>query len=223
MATEDATDWIDRFEGLAALAPPQRALLAARGTVVRMPAGTVVFGPGKRAENMLLLLKGRVRVQQVSESGREIVLYRVHAGESCVMTTASLLSEDEMNAEGIAETDIEAVAIPRSVFDDLLARSPTFRRFVFAAYGRRLTDLFLLIEDVAFQRMDIRLAQRLIALAGEDGTVRATHQQIASELGSAREVVTRLLQEFQRRGWLTLSRGSIEIADRAALEGLAAA
>jgi CRP/FNR family transcriptional regulator, anaerobic regulatory protein len=215
-------DWIDRFPGLAALERPVRDNLVRRAAMLKVPRDTVIFGPGKAPENLLLLLDGTVRVQQLSESGREIVLYRVHAGESCVLTTACLMAHEEYSAEGIAETDVTAVAIPRGVFDDLVAQSPAFRQFVFTAYSRRITDLFVVIEEIAFRRLDIRLAQKLLELEGEDGVLLTTHQQMAAELGTAREVVSRQLQEFQRRGWVAQSRGSIRIIDRAALARLSA-
>lgn len=169
---------------------------------------------------MLLLLDGTVRVQQQSDGGREIVLYRVQAGESCVMTTACLLAHEDYSAEGIAETDIRAAAIPKSVFEDMLASSKEFRDFVFFAYSRRMTDLFYVIEEVAFRRVDIRLAQKILELQGKDHVLRATHQQLAAELGTAREVVSRQLQEFQRRKWVTLSRGAVTLDDLPALTEL---
>jgi CRP/FNR family transcriptional regulator len=181
--------WIDRFKGLSRLEPTARCA-DGRSQVVRMPEGTVIFGPGKSPENMLLLLEGTVRVQQLAENGREVVLYRVTAGESCVMTTACMLAYEDYSAEGIAETDVVAAAVPRAVFDELVATSKDFRTFVFTAYSRRMTDLFHVIEDIAFRRMDIRLAQK-IAERAEDGTVRATHAQLAAELGTAREVISR--------------------------------
>ncbi|MGI1661629.1 Crp/Fnr family transcriptional regulator [Palleronia sp. KMU-117] len=213
--------WIDRFAGLSKLSPPIREMLEKRSVVVSVPRDTVIFGPGKAPENLLLLLDGTVRVQQVSESGREIVLYRVHAGESCVLTTACLLAYEDYSAEGVAETEVEAAAIPRQVFDDLVSGSEVFRRFVFSAYSKRITDLFLVIEEIAFRRMDIRLAQKLIELAGTGRDVRATHQQMAAELGTAREVVSRQLSEFQRRGWIEQSRGAIGLKDPAAIAALA--
>lgn len=213
-------DWIDNFSGLSQLEEPVRKILVERSRIIKVPKDTVVFGPGKAPDNLLLLLEGTLRVQQLSESGREIVLYRVHAGESCVLTTACLLAYEEYSAEGITETDVQAVAIPKTVFDDLIASSAAFRRFVFTAYSRRITDLFVVIEEVAFRRVDIRLAQKLLDLAGSEISVDATHQQLATELGTAREVVSRLLQEFQRRGWVALSRGSVELIDRNGLRDL---
>lgn len=212
--------WTGRFPELAPLPADLSAELTSRSRIVRLPAGTRVFEAGQRAQNMLLLLSGTVRVQQVSDTGREVFLYRVHAGESCILTTACMLADEDYAAEGIAETDIEAVAIPRAVFDDLAGRSTTFRTFVFRAYSRRIADLFALIDDIVFQRIDVRLAERLLELATDD-TVHATHQALAVELGTAREVISRTLGEFHRRGWVETARGEIHIGNRKALENLA--
>jgi len=217
-----SADWINRFPGLAGLTPAERRLLAERAQVVTLPPQTTIFAPGLPAESFLLVLDGTVRVQQVSTGGREIVLYRVSGGESCIMTTACLLSQDTYNAEGITETTVEAVALPRAAFDELMGRSADFRRFVFADYASRLTDLLHVVEEVAFERIDKRLAQKLCERAGGDGLLGATHQELAVELGSAREVVSRHLKEFQRRGWLTLTRGQVRLTDRDALRDLAA-
>lgn len=215
------SNWIDRFQGLSRLEAPIRELLVSRSKIVSVPKDTVIFGPGHPPENLLLLLDGTVRVQQLSESGREIVLYRVHAGESCVLTTACLLAYEDYSAEGIAETEVEAAAIPRQVFDELVSQSEAFRRFVFSAYSKRITDLFFVIEEIAFQRMDIRLAQKLIELAGTGSEIKSTHQKMAAELGTAREVISRQLQEFQRRGWVAQSRGTIDIRDHDSIQALA--
>lgn len=215
--------WIERFPGLSQLDEPIRRTLVDRSSIVALPEGTVIFGPGKAPENLLLLLDGIVRVQQVSEGGREIVLYRVQAGESCVLTTACLLAYEDYSAEGLAETDIQAVAIPRVVFEDLIAQSSVFRRFVFAAYSKRITDLFLVIEEVAFKRVDLRLAQKLLDLGRSTGQIHLTHQQLATELGSVREVVSRQLQEFQRRGWVSAARGEVRLTDVDALADFAQA
>ena len=160
-------------------------------------------------------------MQQVSESGREIVLYRVSAGESCALTTACLMGYEDYPAEAIAETDVRAVAIPRATFDTLIAASPEFRQFVFTAFSARVTSLFRIIDEVAFSRMDIRLAQKLLELSRGAASLAGTQQQLASELGTAREVISRILSEFHRRGWVSSTRGSIAIDNRPALEKLA--
>jgi CRP/FNR family transcriptional regulator len=213
-------DWIDRFAGLSQLDSSLRNTLVSKSQVVTLPKNSILFGPGKSPENLLLLLEGVVRVQQVTEGGREIVLYRVHAGESCVLTTACLLAYEDYAAEGVAETEVQAAAIPRLVFDDLVAGSKPFRNFVFSAYSRRITDLFHVIEEIAFRKIDIRLAHKLVELAGKDQKLNATHAQLAAELGTAREVVSRQLQEFQRRGWVATARGVVTLLDRAALLSL---
>mmetsp|Transcript_24440 Transcript_24440/g.45515 ORF Transcript_24440/g.45515 Transcript_24440/m.45515 type:complete len:222 (+) Transcript_24440:536-1201(+) len=215
------SEWVERFPGLARLKPETKAMLTARSRVIEVTAGTVIFGPGNSPENMLFLLSGTVRVQQVSETGHEIVLYRLHAGESCVLTTACLLAYDDYSAEGIAETAVQAAAVPRDVFDDLVAQSKSFRDFVFAAFSKRLTDLFLMVDEVAFQRIDVRLAHKLIELADGRDRIETTHQKLSVELGTAREVISRQLQEFQRRGWIVQGRGVVNIVKLAALEQLA--
>ena len=195
-------------------------MLSVQSSVISLPAGSRIYGPGQAPQSYLLLLDGAIRVQQVSEGGREIVLYRLSAGESCALTTACLMGYEDYLAEAIAETDIRAVAVPRATFDDLIARSELFRRFVFTAFSARVTELFRVIDQVAFARMDIRLAQKLLDLSHGDDTIVSTQQQLASELGTAREVISRLLSEFQRRGWVASARGSLAIVDRTALERL---
>ena len=213
--------WIGKFPGLQRLEPAIASVLERDGRLVSLPAGSRIYGPGQPPESFLLLLQGTVRVQQVSDSGREIVLYRVEAGESCALTTACLMSYEDYLAEALAETAIRAVAIPRAVFDDLVGRSPEFRQFVFTAFSSRITDLFRIIDDVAFQRLDIRLAQKLVELSRGGETVSATQQQLASELGTAREVVSRVQGELSRRGLISIARGAITISNRVGLEKLA--
>ncbi len=212
--------WIERFPALHMLPAGVQQRLVAESRVVNLPEGTRIFGAGQPAANFLLLLNGSIRVQQVSESGREIVLYRVSAGESCALTTACLMGHDHYQGEGIAETPIEAVAIPRASFDDFIASSPIFRQFVFSAFSARITDLFRVIDEIAFARMDVRLAQKLLQLKNPKGEIEATHQQLAVELGTAREVVSRQLNEFARRGWIKSGRGSISILADSALQNL---
>ncbi len=218
--TRVGASWIDQFDGLSRLPDDLRDALVAGSKVVHIREGTPVFEPGQSADNLLLLLEGTVRVQQRSETGREVFLYRVHAGESCVLTTACMLAFEDYAADGVAETDVRAIAIPRATFDDLAGRSPVFREFIFKAYSRRITDLLTLIDDIVFQRLDVRLAARLLELA-ENDHVQATHQMLGTELGTAREVVSRILSEFQRRGWIEQRRGEIRLIGRPALERLA--
>jgi CRP/FNR family transcriptional regulator len=217
----EGDEWLERFPGLSRLDLETKKLLLSRSTIIEVPEGTTIFGPGKSPENMLFLLDGTVRVQQVSDTGHEIVLYRIQAGQSCVLTTACLLAYEDYSAEGISETPVQAAAVPRDVFDDLVAQSKAFRDFVFAAFSKRITDLFLMIDEVAFQRLDVRLADKLISLSNGQDSVATTHQKLSVELGTAREVVSRQLQEFQRRGWIEQARGRVILLNRGQLELLA--
>ena len=213
--------WTNRFPGLVTLPEADRTFLVGRASTVSLAAGTVVFAPGVAAHSFLLILEGTVRVRQVSPSGREIVLYRVTGGETCIMTTACLLSDEAYSAEGIAETDVEAVAIPKAAFEEAIARSAGFRRLVFSDYSHRISDIMHVVEEVAFERLDKRLAHRLLSLAGPDDLVVATHQELATELGTAREVVGRQLKELERRGWVAVGRGKVRLKRRDRLADLA--
>lgn len=189
--------------------------------LARLPAAHDVFRLGDVCRNYLIVIAGSVRVQALSAAGREVVLYRVTDGQSCVITTACMISGERYPAEGITETDTRALVIPATVFADALARSRAFQRFVFASQGKRLSDLIQRIEDVTFGRVDARLARLLLDRSGRDkATVTATHQQLASELGTAREVVSRQLKVFEKQGWIRVLRGSIEIRQCAALTHL---
>lgn len=221
MTVAASSAWLSHFPALAALKPPSLSSLTKAARLIHANAGTHVFTPGQLPTAYLLALSGSIRVQKTSETGREIVLYRVGAGESCVLTTACLIGEEAYEAEAIAETDVEAIALPRAAFDALVAEDAVFRRFVFTSFGTRMTELLRLIDDVAFARIDTRLAAKLVDLCAPGNTIAMTQQQLAAELGSAREVVSRQLQEFQRHGWITLARGTITIRDGAALKSYA--
>jgi len=216
-----AIDWTDRFKGTKALPRSVRDRLLNVALIRDHKKGYQVFGPENVPDSLIFLYEGAIRVSQTSGNGRDIVLYRVDAGESCVLTTACMLAEEAYNAEGIAETNIKVVALPKMSFDRLVAEEPAFRSFVFAAYSRRLIDLLRVVDDVAFGRIDVRLAERLLMLAGEDKEVAATHQEIASELGTAREVISRVLHDFQKRGLISQSRGRIALSNKSSLRAIA--
>ncbi len=216
-----AMGWIDQFPDLASLPLADRELLEEQANIIEIPAGKTVFAPGLKAESFLLLLQGTVRVQQTSASGREIVLYRVSGGETCIMTTACLLSNELYSAEGITETDVTAVSISKEAFETAIAKSPGFRRLVFSQYSNRISDVMHVVEEVAFERLDKRLAARLLQLADSEGNINITHQALAAELGTAREVVGRQLKELERRGCVSIARGSIHLKDPEKLSGFA--
>ncbi|HLO77627.1 MAG TPA: Crp/Fnr family transcriptional regulator [Magnetospirillum sp.] len=208
------------FPQFARLDADSARTLADAARVVTIPAGTVLFQDGAECSAYVLVMDGSIRVQKVSEGGREIVLYRVEGGQSCVLTTNCLIAREDYAAEGIAETEVRALVLPAATFRALLGKSEAFRDFVFSAYASRIGDLLMLIEEVAFGRIDVRLAGWLRARAADQPEIRATHQDIATELGTAREVVSRQLKEFERRGWVALHRGRIEVKDRDGLASL---
>lgn len=209
------------FPALARLEPDARRILAGGLRDLRVPAGTRVFSDGQACQAFLLLLEGCVRVQKVAESGREIVLYRVEPGQTCVLTTNCLIAHADYGADGIAETPLHGLALTPLSFEELLARSAVWRAFVFSAYATRVSDLLMLIEEVAFGRIDVRLAQLLLAKTTGGPLVTATHQDLAVELGTAREVISRQLKDFERRGWVALGRGRVEVKAPDALKALA--
>ena len=222
MTTTPATpSWIERFPALSALGDELAERLGAMSQVVELPADTTVFHPGDEPQNFLLVLDGVVRVQMTSETGREIVLYRVDPGETCILTTTCLLGHSAYNAEGVTESPVTAVAIPAQQFHELIGLSPTLRDFVFQSYGERLTHLLTLVEEVVFARLEVRVARLLLERADNNGLLTQTHQQLAVELGTAREVISRQLKEFERQGLVNLKRGSIELSDTKALSQLA--
>lgn len=188
---------------------------------INIPAQTTVFHQGESCENYLLVLDGSVKVFTRSENGREVVLYRVLSGESCTLTTACLFSQNTYPAEGYTETDIKALVIPIKSFNEGLQKSTDFRKMVFDAYSQRLTEIIGLVEEISFGRIDVRLAKALLQHIVGDMTIHITHQSLATELGSAREVISRQLKEFERNQWVKLHRGSIEILNTKALEQLA--
>jgi CRP/FNR family transcriptional regulator, anaerobic regulatory protein len=197
-----------------------RAVIEKRAFNLRAPAGAWVFREGVACEAYPIIVTGRVRVQKTGANGREITLYRVGPGETCVITTACLMRDAAYDAEAMAETDITAKVLPRADFRELLASSESFRDFVFRAFSARLGNLLARIEEVAFERIDRRLAQRILDAVGEDGAVAQTHRELAVELGTAREVVSRKLKEFERSGWIELYRGGLRLLRPEALRGI---
>ncbi len=183
---------------------------------VRLDADEFVFRPGDLCESFVILLEGRIRVQLISEDGKEVTLYRIDPGGSCVLTTSCLFSSDEYPAEAMAETDIKALAFSRDVFEDTVENSAQFRRYVFDGFSKRLAKVIGRMEELAFTSIDYRLARALIDLH-ESGRTQVTHNDLAVELGTAREVVSRHLKQMEKQGLIALARGNIAVLDPPAL------
>ena len=187
-------------------------------TLRHAPAGAVLFESASPCTGFPMLLEGRVRVLKSAPNGREVQLYRVTPGESCLLSSSCLLGGSPYSATGVAETAVTLLALPPPLFHRLLAEHKPFRDYVFGLFSERMADLMSLVEAVAFHKLDQRLAALLL---GKGELVRATHQSLADELGSVREIVSRLLSNFQDRGWVALGREQIRITDAAALRRLA--
>ncbi|RST87995.1 Crp/Fnr family transcriptional regulator [Aquibium carbonis] len=197
----------------------------ARERLSRLPMtlvgeGTVLFRPGDEPGGFVLVRSGRVAVYLTGRSGREILLYTVEAGETCIQTTLGILGDQSYSGEAIAETPVAMTVMPRGLFMELMESSPGFRRFVFRAFAERMGDVTRVLEQVAFVRIEERLAGFLMERADAAGVVQMTHHQIAAAIGSAREVVSRRLEALAARGYVDLDRGQIRIVDRPRLSVL---
>lgn len=195
------------FDGLE---PELRARVDTDSRMLDLPAGETVFRPGDPCRGLPLVLEGSIRVQMTGCSGHEIVLYRIGDADVCTLSIGCLMANRGYRAEAIVEMPTRATALPWPLFDELMAGSASFRRRIISAYGERLDTLMMLVEEVAFGRMDTRLAEWLNAHA-QDTPLRVTHHYLAVELGTAREVVSRLLKEFERAGRIKLARGRIDM------------
>ncbi|HRW08141.1 MAG TPA: Crp/Fnr family transcriptional regulator [Caldilineaceae bacterium] len=196
------------------LTPALQQLVRQNTQPVHVPTGTMLFDLDYPCNLFLLILDGAIRVVKPALSGREILLYRLEPGDSCILTVSCLLGQNDYPARGVVEQALVGYALPRPLFTQLLEESTPFRNFVFHFFGERMSHLMSLVEEVAFQQMD----QRLAALLVERGPLLTiTHQQLADELGSAREVMSRILKHFEGKGWVELARGQIHVTNATAL------
>jgi CRP/FNR family transcriptional regulator len=184
----------------------------------RIPKGRDVFLEGDQVDAIALLISGVVRVYKIGETGREITLYRFGNGESCILTANAILSQKVFPAVATVEQEAEAIMIPADSFRDWVRRYDPWREFVFELLSHRLSSVMAIVEEVAFHRMDVRVASVLTERGRRSDLIRMTHQEIAAELGSSREVISRILEDFSAQGMVEVSRGSIRILDKEALQ-----
>ncbi|MCO4758942.1 MAG: Crp/Fnr family transcriptional regulator [Oceanospirillaceae bacterium] len=208
---------IDRYGALAELDAEGRELLL-QARRVELPADTVIFRHGDSCDHFVMLVSGRIKVMTRSTAGRELLLYRIDQLGTCVLTTSCLLGHQNYPAEGIAETDVVAYLLPRSAFQQAVDNSPALRTFIFDSYAERLAGLIHLVQAVSFENIEQRLSAHLLQRADEEGVVRESHQLIADELGTAREVISRKLQVLAKKNVLVLERGRVTLIDPDALQ-----
>ena len=197
-----------------------RKELSEAGALVHLDAGEFFLREGDTCAHFAILISGKMRVFKLGEGGQEITLYHVGAGEACPLNVSCILSDRPVPAMACVEEDVEAIVVPAATFRAWIAEYEPMRRFVFQMFSSRLTEVMSLVEEVAFRRMDQRLARRLADLLTEEGSVEVTHADIAADLGTAREVVSRLLKEFERLGAISLSRGKILLRNESILNDL---
>jgi CRP/FNR family transcriptional regulator, anaerobic regulatory protein len=214
-------NWTGEARELAALETGARAALD-RLAPMAVPEGAVLFAPGETVKGYVIVLSGHVGVHLIGPNGRDLLLYEVAPGQSCIQSTLGLLGGDDYSAEATATTPTRLVLVPRPVFLELLDRSPAFRKVVFAAFAERMQAMMQLIETMSFMRVEARLAALILDRADEDGSLAMTQAEIARAIGTAREVVSRRLDRLARAGAIRAERGRIRIRDRAVLEALVA-
>ena len=210
--------WLVAFPELRKVTDPVWQEVARRAKEVVVPAGDTVFIEGDACKNYILVVNGATRVFKEFENGREMLLYRLQGGETCSLTTSMLLAGGVYPAKAVTEAETHAILIPVKDFDAAFDGSKGFRDFVCRVFGGRVRDLIMLLESITARNVDIRLARWLLDNSANDNFVETSHRELAFELGTAREVISRHLKEFEDRGWVKRSRKQIDILDQTALD-----
>ena len=187
----------------------------------RIPEGHDVFVEGDLVDAIALLISGVVRVYKIGEMGREITLYRFGNGESCILTANAILNQKTFPAVAVVESGAEAVMVPADTFREWVRRYDFWREFVFDLLSQRLFSVMSIVDEVVFRRMDARVAALLQKRSLPGGRIQITHQEIAAELGTSREVVSRILEGFASAGLIGSSRGQVEVLDQEGLQSRA--
>ncbi len=188
--------------------------------ILSVEPGTMLFNGSNDCNNFMLIIEGTVRIYQTAEDGREITLYRVEAGNLCILSLNSLLKKQSFNAIASTESLVKALVINSENFKEMLNKVEIFRDFVLTTITERLCDTIYLIQDTAFNHLNMRLACMLGSLfeRNQGPSVKITHQELAFELGTTREVISRILKEFEKQKCVELSRGRIKLASAEGLE-----
>ena len=210
------TDWeafVQRFPLLRSERQSE-SLIKSSGIVRNVNPGDVLYRDGDECTHLPLVMSGELLLTKHAESGRAITLYRVEVGESCILSTLSILNADIFPAEATSRSYSTLLLLPADVLRRLIERDSRWRQFIFSTYHRRLSGLIALIEEVVFGKLDLRLAELLLDLTGgKKIPLKTTHQELAEELGSSREVVSRLLKDWERQGVVELRRGEVTVLD----------
>jgi len=206
------------FPFLAEVTPKTLAEIRSQAVRKTLASGDVLVRDGKECAFLPFVVRGALRVYKASTTGRELTFYRIEKGESCILTATCILSNGLFPAIAQAEGATEVLLVPSALLLRLVDTCAPVRSFVFEQFSRRLESALTLVEEVAFHHIDARIAAFLLREGGDDGTVRRTHGGIADELGTSREVVSRILKDFESAGIISISRGSIRVLRAPALQ-----
>ncbi|MDX1812177.1 MAG: Crp/Fnr family transcriptional regulator [Gammaproteobacteria bacterium] len=203
--------WLNFFPRLKQLNSPAWNRMLTHSNHIQLKQGGMIFKAGEACQNYLFILSGTVRVKKSGNSGHELTLYRLYTGQVCEITTTCLLANQTYQVEAVAETEVRAVLVPKQYFHEALRETPEFREYVYSSLDKRLNVLLDFIEEVAYEPIDIRLARCLLENKNASNEVRVTHYQLATMLGTAREVVSRSLKSMENSGAIKRSRGCVKI------------
>lgn len=219
MISDDIVRLLDRvFPIMRNLSPQSRQFLLKSARHVSVNEGAALFEDGNTCTAFPLLIAGSVRVIKATPEGREMLLYEIEPGQFCLLTSSCLLGHKAYPASGVARMRSELLLLSSSCFDELVNQDAEFRKTIFQLFSERLVELIQLVDEVAFHRLDQRLA-RLLLSRGSD--IRTSHQRLADELGSVRVIVSRLLRNFEEQGWISIAREHVRILDPETLERVA--
>jgi len=188
--------------------------------IIEAPADSLLFSPGDSCENYLFLLEGQVKVFSTASNGREILLYRIRPGETCILSTNCFLGSQYYPASAKTETHCQALSIPASALREAMGKSPLVQLLLMDDLSRRIGCLIELVSELAMERLDVRLARHLLQLCTNNRVVNTTHEELATEVGTAREVISRQLRKFENEGWIETTRGKILIHQHTPLKNL---
>lgn len=209
------------FGFLDSLTREQKELFMENMDYSRYEPGRILTGVGSPCSGMVLVLSGVVRVYKISEDGREITLYRIGRGETCILTVSCMMGNLDYQAVAQVEEEAGMLTLPVEIFRKILMDNSAFQQFIFGTLTSRLAEVMMVVEETVFHSMDRRIAAYLVETAGRSGnSIRVTHEEIAMELGTAREVVSRILKEFEKRGYVALARGVVEVREPGSLRKL---
>jgi CRP/FNR family transcriptional regulator len=202
---------IEAFPFLSSIPEPGRGELLLRSQRKKLQHREVLVRDGNECSYLPLVLEGSLRVYKSSENGRELTLYRIERGETCILSARCLINGGTFPAVAEADGEVDVLMVPAKLLLKLVADNAQWQGFLVEQYAKRLDMTMTLVEEVAFHHMDVRLAAHLLKEAGTQGAVNATHAELASDLGTSREVVTRILKDFESAGIISTHRGQIRI------------